>query len=153
MTRSRGIRIGAGIGAAALLAWGATLPLWTLTMRAPQYPKGLRLHAYGTSMTGDVAELNILNHYIGMPPIEIPAFETAVFPFAIAALVLLCLLSPFHRWLRWMAIVAAAATPIGAGCRVCERINCPQRAFPPLGKELDINEHRSSVSPYLIAET
>ncbi|MGW0045388.1 acetate metabolism transcriptional regulator RamB [Rhodococcus sp. NPDC003348] len=47
----------------------------------------------------------------------------------------------------------AAATPIGAGCRVCERINCPQRAFPPLGKELDINEHRSSVSPYLIAET
>ncbi|MFD4181133.1 short-chain fatty acyl-CoA regulator family protein, partial [Rhodococcus sp. NPDC058514] len=44
----------------------------------------------------------------------------------------------------------AAATPIGAGCRVCERMNCPQRAFPPLGKELDINEHRSSVSPYLI---
>ncbi|WP_345350390.1 acetate metabolism transcriptional regulator RamB [Rhodococcus olei] len=47
----------------------------------------------------------------------------------------------------------AAATPIGAGCRVCERINCPQRAFPPLGKQLDINEHRSSVSPYLIAES
>ncbi|MFE3290767.1 acetate metabolism transcriptional regulator RamB [Rhodococcus sp. NPDC059234] len=45
---------------------------------------------------------------------------------------------------------SAAATPIGAGCRVCERMNCPQRAFPPLGKELDINEHRSSVSPYLI---
>lgn len=42
------------------------------------------------------------------------------------------------------------ATPIGAGCRVCERTNCPQRAFPPLGKDIDINEHRSSVSPYLI---
>ncbi|MFC4605246.1 acetate metabolism transcriptional regulator RamB [Rhodococcus kronopolitis] len=42
------------------------------------------------------------------------------------------------------------ATPIGAGCRVCERMNCPQRAFPPLGKAIDINEHRSSVSPYLI---
>lgn len=26
-----------------------------------------------------------------------------------------------------------AATPIGAGCRVCERDNCPQRAFPPWG--------------------
>ncbi|EUA68857.1 hypothetical protein I553_2045 [Mycobacterium xenopi 4042] len=24
------------------------------------------------------------------------------------------------------------ATPIGAGCRVCERDNCPQRAFPAL---------------------
>ncbi|MBD0323353.1 MAG: acetate metabolism transcriptional regulator RamB [Aldersonia sp.] len=44
----------------------------------------------------------------------------------------------------------ANATPIGAGCRVCERANCPQRAFPPLGKELDISEHRSSVSPYVL---
>ncbi|WP_410871020.1 acetate metabolism transcriptional regulator RamB [Nocardia sp. A7] len=44
----------------------------------------------------------------------------------------------------------ATATPIGAGCRVCVRSNCPQRAFPPLGKALDISEHRSSVSPYLI---
>ncbi|MGQ4617638.1 acetate metabolism transcriptional regulator RamB [Nocardia sp. R7R-8] len=41
-------------------------------------------------------------------------------------------------------------TPIGAGCRVCERANCPQRAFPPLGKVLDISEHRSSVSPYVL---
>ena len=24
----------------------------------------------------------------------------------------------------------AQGTPIGAGCRVCERVNCPQRAFP-----------------------
>ena len=41
-------------------------------------------------------------------------------------------------------------TPIGSGCRVCERLNCPQRAFPPLGKDLDISEHRSSISPYVI---
>ncbi|RMI30811.1 acetate metabolism transcriptional regulator RamB [Nocardia stercoris] len=41
-------------------------------------------------------------------------------------------------------------TPIGAGCRVCERIRCPQRAFPPLGKSLDISEHRSSISPYVL---
>ncbi|MDM7488484.1 MULTISPECIES: acetate metabolism transcriptional regulator RamB [Rhodococcus] len=45
---------------------------------------------------------------------------------------------------------ANPGAPIGAGCRVCERLNCPQRAFPPLGKELVINEHQSSVSPYLI---
>ncbi|GAB17526.1 putative Xre family DNA-binding protein [Gordonia effusa NBRC 100432] len=42
----------------------------------------------------------------------------------------------------------ARVTQIGAGCRVCERTNCPQRAFPALGARLDINEHRSSVSPY-----
>jgi len=45
------------------------------------------------------------------------------------------------------------ATPIGSGCRVCERDNCPQRAFPALGRALDINEHRSTVSPYLVKET
>jgi XRE family transcriptional regulator, fatty acid utilization regulator len=44
------------------------------------------------------------------------------------------------------------ATPIGSGCRVCERDNCPQRAFPALGRALDLNEHRSTVSPYLVKE-
>ena len=44
---------------------------------------------------------------------------------------------------------ADSATPIGAGCRVCERDNCPQRAFPALGRALDLDEHRSTVSPYL----
>ena len=42
------------------------------------------------------------------------------------------------------------ATPIGAGCRVCARDNCPQRAFPALGRALDVDEHRSTVSPYLV---
>jgi len=44
------------------------------------------------------------------------------------------------------------ATPIGAGCRVCERDNCPQRAFPTLGRALDLDEHRSTVSPYLVKQ-
>lgn len=48
---------------------------------------------------------------------------------------------------------ATTATPIGAGCRVCERDNCPQRAFPALGKALDLDEHRSTVSPYLVKNT
>ncbi len=43
----------------------------------------------------------------------------------------------------------ASITPIGAGCRVCERVNCTQRAFPPLGAMLRVHEHRSSVSPYM----
>ncbi|MBX7434830.1 acetate metabolism transcriptional regulator RamB [Mycobacterium sp. Y57] len=44
------------------------------------------------------------------------------------------------------------ATPIGAGCRVCEREACPQRAFPALGRALDIDEHRSTVSPYRVRQ-
>lgn len=41
-----------------------------------------------------------------------------------------------------------AATPIGAGCRVCSRDDCPQRAFPPIHRAIDVNAHRSSVAPY-----
>lgn len=45
------------------------------------------------------------------------------------------------------------STPIGSGCRVCERDNCPQRAFPALGRALDLDEHRSTVSPYLVKKS
>lgn len=49
-----------------------------------------------------------------------------------------------------LELSGAVATPIGAGCRVCERDDCPQRAFPALGRALDLDEHRSTVSPYLV---
>ncbi|KPM56226.1 Cro/Cl family transcriptional regulator [Frankia sp. R43] len=42
----------------------------------------------------------------------------------------------------------AAATPIGAGCRVCERDDCAQRAFPRLGHDLAVTEDRSTYVPY-----
>lgn len=41
-----------------------------------------------------------------------------------------------------------AATPIGAGCRVCERPSCPQRAFPRAGSEVPVNLDLQSSSPY-----
>lgn len=44
-----------------------------------------------------------------------------------------------------------AATPIGAGCKVCERPACSQRAFPPIGKALSIDENRSAPVPYPVA--
>ena len=99
------------MAAAALVGLSTTLPLWTLTMKAPQYPKGLRLEAYGTRMVGDLRELNILNHYIGMRPIEMPALETALYPIGMLALVVLCLVAPFHRYMRRLAVTALALTP------------------------------------------
>lgn len=42
----------------------------------------------------------------------------------------------------------AAITPIGMGCKVCERPACPQRAFPAIGKTLRVDEHTSSLLPY-----
>lgn len=58
--------------AAALLVLPAYfLPLWNLTMFAPQYGDGLRLDIYSHKLEGgnagqDLKEINLLNHYIGM---------------------------------------------------------------------------------------
>ena len=112
MTRGPVARTAAGVLAAALVALSTQLPLWSMTMRAPQYPRGLHLYAYGAALSGDVHEINILNHYIGMPPIEAPALETMLFPFGIGALVVICLLSPLHGWLGRLAIAATASVPV-----------------------------------------
>jgi len=50
-------------------------PLWNISMQAPQYPEGLQVDVYSYKVVGgnegkDVSEINNLNHYIGMSPIE-----------------------------------------------------------------------------------
>ena len=44
-----------------------------------------------------------------------------------------------------------AATPIGPGCKVCERKDCLQRAYPALGLPLRIEENRRVREPYASA--
>lgn len=41
-----------------------------------------------------------------------------------------------------------SATPIGPGCKLCEREGCAQRAFPALGKHLRIDENERTAEPY-----
>lgn len=41
-----------------------------------------------------------------------------------------------------------AATPIGAGCKVCERTDCAQRAFPAIGRHLAVDETVARFAPY-----
>ena len=53
-------------GAIALYVASLFLPWWDLTLYAPQYPHGLHLTISLTGMGGDVREINMLNHYIGM---------------------------------------------------------------------------------------
>ncbi len=42
-------------------------------------------------------------------------------------------------------------TPIGAGCKVCDRQGCSHRAFPALGKRLRIDENERPWEPYASA--
>ncbi len=72
-------------------------PLYDMTMFAPQYPDGLRLHIYSYTLTGgnggqDVREINVLNHYIGMKHLAVDSFaEFNWLPFVIGVFGLLFL--------------------------------------------------------------
>lgn len=49
---------------------------------------------------------------------------------------------------RGLALDPDSATPIGAGCKVCDRPACPQRAFPMIGRPLAIDEDLGRFEPY-----
>lgn len=74
-----------------------TAPLWNISMVAPQYPQGLQIDIYAHKVEGgrdggDIREINTLNHYIGMSPIDRAALSDLDWiPFAIGVLVILTL--------------------------------------------------------------
>lgn len=81
--------------AAASLVASLFLPLWQIRLVAPQYQEGLSLHIYAYKLIAgnngqDLHEINNLNHYIGMKPIEEADFiEMRWVPFALGVFVLL----------------------------------------------------------------
>ena len=85
------------IVAALLLLPCYLFPLYDMTMFAPQYPDGLRLHIYSYKLQGgnggqDMKEINLLNHYIGMKDLDSAEFtELKWIPFAVGAFGLLFL--------------------------------------------------------------
>ncbi len=71
------------------------MPLYNMTMFAPQYPDGLRMHIYSYKLEGgnrgqDITEINVLNHYIGMKDLVVEDFtEFKWLPFAVGIFALL----------------------------------------------------------------
>jgi len=53
-----------------LLLASLPLPWWQFKVIAPQYPKGLKVSVYVNRLEGDVREISLLNHYIGMKSLE-----------------------------------------------------------------------------------
>lgn len=86
------------LGAAVAVFSSIFFPWWYLVVKAPQYPKGLRVHVYLDHVTGDVREIDTLNHYIGMRPLAEAAKLEKQFALPGMAIVIVCLvLSIFVR--------------------------------------------------------
>ncbi|MFG3258455.1 short-chain fatty acyl-CoA regulator family protein [Streptomyces sp. NPDC048172] len=72
-------------------------------------------------------------------------------PRAEFAVALGCELRHAHRLVHAEGVALddpRAATPIGLGCRICERRDCAQRARPPAGGRLTVDPDRRTTVPY-----
>lgn len=113
-------RILTALGALSLLGL-FLFPMWSITLEAPQYPKGselgikIHINTVEGSRPNDLDNINNLNHYIGMKRIEVDSIpELKYMPYIVLGLVGLGLLiAAFGR--RWMNLVwIALLTTAGA---------------------------------------
>ena len=107
--------LAAGVALLLMLAF----PLWKITLIAPQYPKGIGMYIWSNKITGDepstLQNINILNHYIGMKPIEPDSIpELQYMQYIILALSgLAFIFALVNKWklnLFWVIVLVAAGT-------------------------------------------
>ena len=104
--------------AALLLLVLFTVPLWKITLEAPQYPDGISMYIWINKITGDtdytLQNINILNHYVGMKYIEPDSIpELKYFPKVIAILIFLGIIAAWasSKYIRlsWVVLVVILA--------------------------------------------
>lgn len=108
------------LAAAALLIVSIGMPYWGLVLEAPQYPGGLQMRVFVNYMTGDddpkldeVAEIDGLNHYIGMQSLyEAAKFERSIAIPAVIIMVIFLGVAAFwrRRW-TWLLTIPALTFP------------------------------------------
>jgi copper chaperone NosL len=64
--------------AGVLMLLALAVPIWHVHLWAPQYPEGMDLWIHARTLSGNLQNINILNHYIGMKPISVEAFTEFV---------------------------------------------------------------------------
>jgi hypothetical protein len=106
--------------AAVLILASMLFPYWGLVLQAPQYPGGLELRVFVNSMTGDadpvldeVAEIDGLNHYIGMKSLyDAAKFERSIaIPAVIIMVILLVIAAVWKHRFSWLLTIPAFSFP------------------------------------------
>ena len=102
-----------------MLSFTYFLPLWEITLEAPQYPEGLGLEIWINQMQGqhpgDLNKINNLNHYIGMKTIKPESIpELKIMPWVMRGVMLIGLLvaaTGRRSWLTfWLLIFIVVST-------------------------------------------
>lgn len=123
--------------------YGGSCPLWNVheTFRTPRriltqivaLPEGEKFFSIARTVHGGAG-------YYGAPSAE-------------RAVALGCELQHADKlvYADGLDLAAAAPTPIGVTCRLCERPDCAARAHPPLKRRLIMDEHRRLATPFSFA--
>ncbi|MCA9809000.1 MAG: cytochrome C [Candidatus Dadabacteria bacterium] len=100
-------------GAAMLLLASVFFPYWKITLFAPQYPGGLEASMYVNRLTGDIQEIDGLNHYIGMKPMgDAAVLERTLSVFIVIGIALLLLAAVYvHSPLALILCIPAILYP------------------------------------------
>jgi copper chaperone NosL len=103
----------AGVGA---FAGSFFLPWWHFFLYAPQYPNGLELVITMRGIGGDVHEINLLNHYIGMGHLDNAAhteLQYAAAGIVMVAVLTLGLALAAGKKVNALVAIPAAMLPLG----------------------------------------
>ncbi len=96
-----------------------SLPIWYVALEAPNYPKtafpeGIPVWFHVDGFSGDIHEMNTINHYVGMYPLEAGArLERAAGPFIMLGISLLMILfiACHTKWSTWLLLPSALFPP------------------------------------------
>lgn len=94
------------------------LPLWNITLEAPQYPDNIGMDIYinkfKDAQPNDIKNINIMNHYVGMEDIPESIPEFAIFPKVILGMailgVIIGLIGKRKLFLVWFFIMIVLGT-------------------------------------------
>ncbi|MDH5475308.1 MAG: hypothetical protein OEX22_06425 [Cyclobacteriaceae bacterium] len=90
------------------------LPLWNITLEAPQYPDDLGMDIWINKIAdhepNDIQNINLMNHYVGMKNIPEHMAEFDIFPIVVGAMSVLGLVIAFLNkrklYLAWFILFA-----------------------------------------------
>jgi len=81
------------------------LPIWNITLEAPQYPTPLGMNIYINRLAdenpNDLQNINLMNHYVGMKNIPDHLKEFDLFPYVVAFMAFLGLILGLFAKPKW----------------------------------------------------
>ncbi len=111
----RWLVVGLMAAAVAMIASAFFFPWWHFTLYAPQYPHGLNMTISLTGVSGDVSEIDELNHYIGMAKLEgVAPMERHFASYGVGGLGFILVLMTLFMGRRsgWLILLPALSFPL-----------------------------------------